>query len=160
MGYGVSLDPLAYSRLFGRNEAVMMGSYARAVHPEGLTEKQIKEQAARETAVQPQAGKRQYLGIICHNLDDLPVMIDDDVRKVRYYLETLNVDVISDQVSDILELDGSTTPNAAKIVTFENGKPVSSEIVRNFIDEETLAMERGQAETMRAAREQSPDLAD
>jgi hypothetical protein len=120
----------------------MYGSFRKGYEQCGLKASEISEAAQVETVVAPQAGKRTYLGIICHNLDDLPVMIDDAEHNVRRYLETLNVEVISDQVAAILELDGSTTPIAAKIVTFENGKPISSEIVRHF--EET--------------REHSPDL--
>lgn len=76
---------------------------------------------------------KQYLVLVRHTLDDLPVFLSDDKDKALAFAYKCGANS-GDKAAAVLGLD-ATTPLNVTLVTFENGVPVDATFIKDLEDE-------------------------
>lgn len=71
-----------------------------------------------------------YLVLLCHSMDDFPLLLTDDEKMARDLAESASPDV-PESIADLFKVDANT-PVCTKIVTFRLGRPVEVEVVKEF----------------------------
>ena len=72
-----------------------------------------------------------YLVQLCHTMDDFPVYFSPHLMAAQDFAANLDEGRLSRKMGKLFGID-ATTPVCVKIVTFEKGKPVKVELVRDL----------------------------
>ncbi len=80
--------------------------------------------------------KFQYLVVLSHSLDDVPIRLLDDSDEAIKFAEDTDWKMMGTPLSGTLDLPDMNTPANVNVVTFRDGIPCSRVIVKEYDDDD------------------------
>ena len=78
----------------------------------------------------------QYLVMLSHDMDDVPLLIVDDLDSAFEFAEVVDWSMTDNVLSGVLDLPDMSTPNCVSVVTFRDGTPCSRVVFRRYDDDD------------------------